>query len=184
MVHQTRRRITIAVEIYDEWTLSWKHTYTFFSGHGAGMNVSSKDVYHDQFNNSNIHSIKIARSARNNISESFVCKKNSNIKKSVVKCVRHRKWPQDRTPSWAVHLSSRSIKKWRDRDTLANQNSSDTNMQSCTSTESPVFLSILSNISCGYVVNNKFLVKEKGVPPLVFSRFGKMTPENNRMYIK
>ena len=28
-----------------------------FAGHGAGMNVSNKDVYHDQFNNSNIHSI-------------------------------------------------------------------------------------------------------------------------------
>ena len=50
-------------------------------------------------------------------------------------CASHRKWPQDMTPScglhsWAVDLSSRSLKKWRnqDQDTPANQNSSDTNM--------------------------------------------------------
>ena len=29
-----------------------------FTGHGVRMNVSNKDVYQDQFNNSNIHSIK------------------------------------------------------------------------------------------------------------------------------
>ena len=93
-----------------------------FTGHGAGMNISNKVVYQDQFNNSNIHSIK--------------------------KC----------------------------RNALANQNSSDTNMQSCISTESSVtvptdlrvcsslyerepserrvtgnFLSNFINISCGYV---------------------------------
>ena len=50
-------------------------------------------------------------------------------------CASHRKWPQDMTPScglhsWAVDLSSRSLKKWRnqDQDTPANQNSSDTSM--------------------------------------------------------
>ena len=116
-------------------------------------------------------------------------------------CVSLRKWPQDITPScglhsWAVDISSRSIEKWRNQDTLANQNSSDTNMQSRKSTESPVavlidvqgcssiderepsdksvmgnFLSLFSNISCGCVVNNKLTANERGtpIPPLVFA---------------
>ena len=60
----------------------------------------------------------------------------------------HRKWPQDMTPScglnsWAVDLSQ-SIEKWRyqDRDTLANQKSLDTNVQSHKCTESPVAVPI------------------------------------------
>ena len=65
MVHQTPRRIKNADEIYNECTLIWKHTG--FAGHGAGMkmlNINIKDIYHDQFNNSNIHSINFARSAK------------------------------------------------------------------------------------------------------------------------
>ena len=119
-------------------------------------------------------------------------------------CVSHRKWPQDMTPrcglhSWAVDLSSKAIEKWsnQDRDTLASQNSSDTNMQPRTNTESPMtvlidvrasssfdeqelserrvignFLSIFSNNSCGKVVNNKLTATEKMVPsyPLSFSQ--------------
>jgi len=83
------------------------------------MNVSNKNVYHDRFNSSNIHVIK-----------------------------NHRKWAQDMTPScglhsWAVDHRRRSKSRCdQDRDTLTNQNSSDTNMQSCMSTESPVAVPI------------------------------------------
>ena len=89
MVHQTPRRIKNAAEIYNECTLIWKHTG--FAGHGAGMkmlNINIKDIYHDQFNNSNIHSINFARSANDpNIAELLFCKKLSNIKYPAVKCV-------------------------------------------------------------------------------------------------
>ena len=111
---------------------------------------------------------------------------------------------------YTVELTSQSIDKWRnqDRDTLANKNSTDTHIQSRTSTESPVavlidargcsfigeqewaeirkpgnFLSILSNISCSYVVNNMSTVNERGIPNTPFhflnglTQFGKMTSE-------
>ena len=52
MAHQTPRRITNAVEIYDECTLIWKHTFEVLQDM-VRMNISNKDVYHDQFNNSN-----------------------------------------------------------------------------------------------------------------------------------
>ena len=51
------------------WNIRWLYahmeTYIWgFAGHDAGMNGSNKDVYHDQYNNSNIHSIKNARSTQ------------------------------------------------------------------------------------------------------------------------
>ena len=58
VVHQTPRRIKNAAEINGECTLIWKHTGS--AGHELGMkmlNINIKDIYHDQFNNSNIHSI-------------------------------------------------------------------------------------------------------------------------------
>ena len=113
---------------------------------------------------------------------------------STIICVNHRfsdpkTWPL--AVDYTVELTSQSIDKWRnqDRDTLANQNPSDTNMQSRMSTEShiavpfdvracssfkkwepserrvtSIFVSIFSNISCGYVVNNMSTADERGVP--------------------
>ena len=43
---------------------------------------------------------------------------------------------------YTVELSLLLIAKWRNQDTLANQNSLETNMQSCTSTESPAAVQI------------------------------------------
>ena len=132
------------------------------------MKVSNKSVYQDQFNSLYIHVIK-----------------------------SHRNWAQDMTPScglhsWAVDLSSQSNDEWRNQvqDTLTK---TVFNKHSRMSTESHVsvpvdvcgcssiderertemrktgnFLSILSNISCGYVVNMS-TANDRGLPPYPLS---------------
>ena len=175
MVHQTPHRITNVVKIYDECTLIWKHT----AGHESGMKVSNKYVDDDHFNNTNIHLTKFVSSAKEQHRWVVILYKLS------------QKWSQDMIPSCGLHRSLindiikirypiRTPRIWiwslvRVRNhpwlfRLINEPSPKFHRQT-EMRETGNFLSILSKIYLGYVVNLS-TANEWGVPayPLSFSQ--------------